>query len=115
MALIDNQQILDINGNIILSASHGESITGDGTTVIFTGTGVFMRAGIAKDIDGGTYHFTDNDDDPIDGFPNVTAKGVTDFAGTLPIGRRDLFNGLKIVVASATGIYLNVESFQPSD
>lgn len=114
MSTINRIQTIDINGNVITSASHGDLIVSNATTSIFTGAGVLLGIGIWKDVDGGTVHFTDANDDPIDGLPNVTNKGITDFAGTFPVARLELTNGLKVVTASAAGIVMSVYTLQPS-
>jgi len=115
MTTIKRIQTVDINGNVITSASHGDLIVSNTTTPIFTGAGVLLGVGIWKDVDGGTVHFTDQDDDPIDGLPNATNKGVTDFAGTFPVARLELSNGLKVVTANAAGVVMSIYTLQPSD
>ena len=114
MSTIDRIQTVDINGNVITSASHGDLIVSSTTTPIFEGAGVLLGIGIWKDVDGGTVHFTDNNDDSIDGLPNVTNKGITDFAGTFPVARLELSNGLKVVTANAATIVMSVYTLQPA-
>lgn len=112
---IDRKQITDWRGHPITSASHGKSIKGNATTVIFTNIGVFLGIGISKDVDGGTFYCEDNDGNDIDGLPDSVNKGVTDYAGTLPFGRMDLYNGLTIITENAGGIFMSVFSFQPEN
>jgi len=109
---IDAMQMTDNRGNPITSANNITLIKGSGSTTIFTGPGVLLGIGIWKDIDGGTIWFTDADD-AITGLPDATAKGVTDLIGTLPTGRIDFTNGLKVILADAAGIVLNVYTFEP--
>lgn len=106
-----NAQIRDHLGNPIVSGNNPILITGSATTSIFTGVGVLLGIGIFKDVDGGTIHFTDADDAAITGLPNASNKGVLDYAGTLPVGRLELTNGLKVVTASATGLVMSVYSY----
>jgi hypothetical protein len=111
---IDNNQITDLHGKRITSANSGTLIAGSATTTIFTGTGILLGIGIWVDVDGGTVHFTDGDDAAIAGLPNVTNKGITDYAGTFPVARLELENGLKVVTASATGLVMSVYTFEPT-
>jgi hypothetical protein len=108
---IQRIQVADQFDNPVMNASDAVLITSSTTTTIFSGIGVLIGVGIWKDVDGGTIYFTDIDDDPIDGLPNSTAKGVTDYAGTFPVARLELTNGLKVVTESTTGIVMSVFSF----
>jgi len=101
----------DGRGNIIRTANQPILITSSTTTSIFTGVGTLLAVQIGTDVDGGTYYFTDQDDDPITGIYSVTAKTVTDFAGTFAFVGIPLTNGLKVVTENTTGIRMIVFTF----
>ena len=99
----------DLSGNIDFMTKDPVLLT-NGPTVIFTGEGVFLGVIIWVPIDGGTFYFTDGDDDPIDGLVNVTLKGSTTRAGTFGLKNYHLTNGLKIIVTSAVGVVITVSA-----
>jgi len=111
---IEAVQITDMRGNPITSANAGKKIKSSTTTTIFTGMGVLLGVGIWKDVDGGTFYFTDGANVEIPRLPFSDSKAVTDLIGTLPTGRMDLFNGLKIVTENTTGIVMAVYTFEPA-
>lgn len=100
------EQKKDLGGNIDFMMRNPVLITGNATTVVFTGEGVFLGLIIWVPIDGGTFYFTDNAGDPITGLPNVTAKASTTRAGTFAVKNYALTGGLKVVTADAAGVLI---------
>lgn len=110
---LDSRQLTDWQGNPITSTNWPVLITSSTTTLIFPKLGAFLGLTITKDVDGGTFYFTDNDDDPIPGLPHVTAQGELDAKGNFSWGRLGLANGMKVVTVSATGLVMSALAFIP--
>ncbi len=107
-------QVQDANGQVIASSNNGALITSATTTTIAaTGTTLLLTGVVIfKDVDGGTFYFTDGAGNSIAGLPSSGNAGVTDYPGSFPIPKLYLSNGLKIVTASTTGIVMAVYWFE---
>jgi len=108
MPEIKLKQPEDLNGNTDFMTRNPVLITGNGTTEIFTGSGVFLGVVIWVPVDGGTIYFTDSDDASIPGLPTSANKASVTRAGTFPLKNYYLTNGLKVIVASAAGVVITI-------
>lgn len=100
----------DLEGNTDFMTKDPVLLTGNATTSVFTGAGIFLGVVIWTPVDGGTFYFTDTAGDPIPGLPHVTAKAPTTRAGTFGLKNYYLTGGLKIVVESAVGLVATVSA-----
>lgn len=100
----------DLDGNTDFMTRDPVLITGNATTPVFTGRGVFIGVIWWVPVDGGTMYFLDNDNQPITGLPHSTAKASTTRAGTIGLKNLYLTNGLKVVTELAAGVICTISA-----
>jgi len=106
MPTVSIEQAKDLGGNVDFMMRNPVLITGNATTEIFAGEGVFLGMIIWVPIDGGTFYFTNTAGAAIPGLPHVTAKAPTTRAGTFAVKNYFLTAGLKVVTADAAGVLI---------
>lgn len=108
MSKLKKQQTTDQKDDMVFNSTDSVLIASSATTAICTGTCILQGITIWKDVDNGTFYFTDADGASITGLPNSTNKAVCDYPGAFTVPRLELSNGLKVVTADCTGIVMSV-------
>lgn len=109
---LNQLQITDANGNVILNCNNPVDVLVNDTTVLLAGVGILLGFTIGTEVAGGTFYCTNTAGSAIAGLPSSTRKWTLDYAGSVPIPRVEITAGLKIVTETATGLVMSAWTFQ---